>query len=57
MCLLLAFISDRVAFGKRYDKVPLVKYFTAEEFGLTAEPISSGKYLKGFIYKNNQAVE
>lgn len=57
MCLLLALISDRVAFGKRYDKIPLIKYFTAEDLGLTAEPVSTGKYLKGFIYKSAQAVQ
>ena len=51
MCLLTAFLCDRVAFGRRYDKNPLLKYFTAEDFGLEAEQISSGKFLNGFIYK------
>lgn len=55
MCLLTAIISDRIAFGRRYDKIPLLKYFTAEDFNLTAEPVSTGKYLKGFIYNNVQA--
>lgn len=55
MCLITAIISDKIAFGRRYDKIPFLKYFTAEDFGLTAEPVSTGKYLKGFIYNNAQA--
>lgn len=54
MCLITAIISDRIAFGKRCDKNPLLKYFTAADFGLTAEPVSAGKFLKGFIYRNPQ---
>ncbi len=57
MCLLTAFLCDRVAFGRRYDKNPLLKYFTAEDFGLEAEQISSGKFLNGFIYKNVKAAQ
>ncbi|MDE5721878.1 MAG: lysophospholipase [Clostridia bacterium] len=57
LCLIfaLAIISDKIAFGRRYDKIPLLKYFTAEDFNLTAKPVSTGKYLKGFVYKNVQA--
>lgn len=52
MCLIVALISDKIAFGKRYDKNPVLKYFTADDFGLSAEPVSAGKFLKGFIYRN-----
>ena len=51
MCLTLAFITDRYAFGKRSDKNPDLKYFSAEDFGLSAELISLPKGLKGFIYR------
>lgn len=57
MCLLTAFLCDRVAFGRRYDKNPLLKYLTAEDCGLESEQISSGKFLNGFIYKNAKAVQ
>lgn len=45
----LAAISFNVAFGKRYDKNPLLKYFTAEDFSLEAKPVQTGK-LCGYIY-------
>lgn len=51
MCLTLAFITDRYAFGKRSDKNPDLKYFSAEDFGLSAELISLPKGLKGYIYR------
>ncbi|MDE6505268.1 MAG: alpha/beta fold hydrolase [Clostridia bacterium] len=59
ICLVfgLALISDKIAFGKRYDKNPLLKYFTAEDFGLTAEEVSvnRGKFtLNGYIYRNER---
>ncbi|MDE6598083.1 MAG: alpha/beta hydrolase [Clostridia bacterium] len=53
--LVLAFISEGFAFGKRCDKNPLLKYFTAEEFNLTAEPVSTSRGLKGFIYRKNES--
>lgn len=46
---ILATASYRVAFGKRCDKNPLLKYFTAEEFNLTAEEVKVG-VLRGFVY-------
>ncbi len=52
MLFTLAFLSDRFAFGKREDKNPLLKYFTAEDFGLSAEPVSLKGGLRGFIYRN-----
>lgn len=42
------------AFCKRIDKNPLLKYFTAEDFGLDAESVLIGK-LRGFIYENKNA--
>ena len=37
--LLLALLCYNVAFGKRYDKSPLLKYFTADDFSLSAEAV------------------
>lgn len=57
ICLLLlifAFICEFIVFGKRCDKNPLLKYFTAEDFGLSAEPVSLPKGLNGFLYKKNE---
>lgn len=55
LIFLLSLAAYNFAFGKRYDKNPLLKYYTAEDFGLAAEPISvkSGKNtLRGYIYRN-----
>ena len=49
---ILAFVCDRIAFGKRGDKNPLLKYFTAEDFNLTAENIEIGS-LRGAIYQKD----
>lgn len=49
----LAAACHKIAFGKRADKNPLLKYFTAEDFSLTAKEVSipAGKnLLKGYIY-------
>lgn len=51
MLLTLAFITEHCAFGKRCDKNPNLKYFSAEDFGLSAELISLPNGLKGFIYR------
>ena len=53
LLLIFAFIAEGFAFGKRYDKNPLLKYFTAEDFSLSAEPVSTGRGLKGFIYRKD----
>lgn len=45
-----AALAENVAFGKRADKNPLFKYFTAEDFGLTANVVSLPNGLNGFIY-------
>ena len=53
LLLALALLVYRVAFGARCDKNPLLKYFTAEDFNLTAKPVqvNKGKYaLNGAIY-------
>ncbi len=52
MFFTLAFLSDRFAFGKREDKNPLLKYFTGDDFSLSAEPVSLMGGLRGFIYRN-----
>lgn len=49
-----ALLSYNFAFGKRYDKNPLLKYFTAEDFSLSAEAVEFkvGKTaVRGFIYR------
>ncbi len=51
----LAFLCDKIAFGIRYDKNPLLKYLTAEDFDLAAEEVSvnQGDFsLNGYIYRN-----
>lgn len=53
LCLLIIFsaVIDKIAFGKRNDKNPLLKYFSYENFGLNCESICV-KNLKGFIYSD-----
>ena len=36
MFLTLAFLTDYYVFGKRYDRNPYLKYFSAEDFALSA---------------------
>lgn len=50
--LSFAAIAENVAFGKRVDKNPLLKYFTAEDFGLSAESVNLVHGLNGYIYSN-----
>ena len=50
LMLAFGFLSEKIAFGKRADKNPLLKYFTAEDFSLSAEPVSLPRGLNGFIY-------
>ena len=50
LLLSIAILSEKIAFGSRYDKNPLLKYFTAEDFDLSAQPVSLQNGLKGFIY-------
>ncbi|MBD5632701.1 MAG: alpha/beta hydrolase [Clostridia bacterium] len=45
----IAALCHKTAFGKRYDKNPLLKYFTAKDFGLTADEFPLG-CLYGAIY-------
>jgi len=54
----LALIAYNFAFGARCDKNPLLKYFTAEDFSLTASAVSvkQGKNtLRGFLYTKEGA--
>lgn len=51
---LLAALCYKAAFGKRYDKNPLLKYFTAKDFNLTDEPFTLGQ-LRGRIYESPAA--
>ena len=46
----IAFLSDKLAFGARSDKNPIIKYFTAEDFNLTTVEVSLSGGLKGLIY-------
>ena len=50
LLLAIAVLSEKVAFGSRYEKNPFLKYFTAEDFNLSAQPVTLEKGLKGFIY-------
>lgn len=52
--LTLAYAAYRVAFWQRYDKNPFLKYFTAEDFNLSAENIEAGR-LRGAIYRKDGA--
>lgn len=51
----LAFCINKGVFGSRHDKNPLLKYYTAEDFGLSAEQVDiscvKNKYIRGIIYK------
>jgi len=50
---IIAAVCDKIAFGKREDINPLLKYFTADDFNLTADPVTvQGKEgaLKGYLY-------
>ncbi len=54
---LLALLCYASAFFKRCDKNPLLKYFDAEDFGLTCESVelNRGKInLRGFVYRNQR---
>lgn len=57
MCLAFAYFTDRMVFGKRYDKNPNLKYFSAEDFNLSAEAVSLPKGLKGYIYRKSEALQ
>lgn len=53
MLLTLAFITEHYAFGRRCDKNPNLKYYSAEDFGLSAESVSLQKGLRGYLYRKN----
>lgn len=60
LLFLLAAFSYRFAFGRRYDKGRLLKYFTAEDFGLEAEEVSISRKkfaLNGFLYRKDVTEE
>ncbi|MCD8308136.1 MAG: alpha/beta hydrolase [Clostridia bacterium] len=53
LLIALALVVHHIAFGHRYDRNPLYVYFSAEDFGLSAEPIevpSKKTALHGYIY-------
>lgn len=51
MLFAIAFLSDKLLFGNRSEKNPLLKYFTAKDFNLSAQPVSLPKGLNGLIYR------
>ena len=53
LLLAIAVLSEKVAFGSRYEKNPFLKYFTADDFNLSAQPVTLEKGLKGFIYSKD----
>ena len=50
-----AILSEKSVFNKRADKNPLLKYYTAEDFNLNAQPVAlrHGE-LNGFLYTDPQ---
>ena len=56
LLFIFAIITYHAAFGKRYEKNPLLKYFTADDFNLACEEVSIGK-LGGFIYRNDNVAD
>lgn len=60
LLFVFALIINNFAFGKRCDKIPNIKYFTAEDFNLSAEEIEvkDGKTtLRGAVYRDLKADE
>lgn len=56
LLFVFAFICDRIAFGKRLDKNPDMKYFSAQDFNLVSEPVEvrNGRaLLRGYIYSGS----
>ena len=49
----IAILSDKLAFGSRSEKNPLLKYFTAEDFDLSAQPVTLDNGLKGLMYNKS----
>lgn len=51
----IAYAINKGVFGSRHDKNPLLKYYTAEDFGLNARQVDisciKNKYIRGVIYK------
>ncbi len=57
LLVILALFVHHVAFGRRYDRNPLYRYFSAEDFNLSAEPMevpSKRTTLHGYIYSSGQ---
>lgn len=54
LCFVLSTASYLTAFGTRYNKNPLLKYYSASDFNLTAEELSIGG-LCGAIYVDEKA--
>lgn len=53
----LAAVCDKLAFGKRSDKNPLLKYYSAKDFNLNAERVElrkNGVTLRGFLYAGDK---
>lgn len=51
----IAYYIQKKTFGSRHDKNPVLKYFTAEDFGLNAKQVDiscvKNEYIRGVIYK------
>lgn len=52
LLFVLALLCDRFAFGKRCDKNPNLKYFSAEDFNLSAEKVCLAHGLNGYFYRS-----
>ena len=55
LLLIFALMGDKIAFGRREDKNPNLKYFTAEDFNLCAQSVSLKGGLKGVQYCDERA--
>ena len=50
-----AILSEKAIFNKRADRNPLLKYYTAEDFNLNAQPVALKRgELNGYLYTNPQ---
>lgn len=54
---ILAAITYKVAFGVRYDKIKIIKYFPHTDFNLNTAPVSLDRGLKGAIYDSGDYEE
>lgn len=57
LLMVFALVCDRMAFGRRYELNKNLKYFTAEDLGLSAQPVSLSGGLNGVLYSCGECAE